>query len=344
MYVEMGGAFNINGVKAFQRNIYVKSTIKEVEKIRKKFNNIDVYSTLYQYQDDKEQNESDLSGPLYLDMDAPLNNEEDFKKLLSDLKMVLTHLENDYGIKKNEVRIYFSGSKGFHIIIPSIVFSIPPTKLLNQYYKAIAQELNEFTLFKFIDTTIYDNKRLIRLINSINGKTGLYKVPVPYTMLDDLTFETIKEYASSPKREFYKPASFHEKASNKLISLLAKINRENKEKIKRRKKVDFNNLKFPPCICNIFVDGATKGFRNNTAIILSSAIYQQGIDYEEGLAIVLNWNAEKNDPPLSDREIENTCKSAFSFTESGRAYGCTSIKNLGLCNEQQCSISKNRSE
>ena len=65
-YIEMGGMYNINGQKIFGRKIYVEPN--KISEIRKKFNNLDVYATILSYNKEV-QNDSDLYGPMYLDLD-----------------------------------------------------------------------------------------------------------------------------------------------------------------------------------------------------------------------------------------------------------------------------------
>ena len=72
MYLEMGGKYNN---EYFKRKIFVNNI--QIKKIRNEFNNTDVYSTLFLYEDNKSQDESNLIGPLYIDLDADIENEDD---------------------------------------------------------------------------------------------------------------------------------------------------------------------------------------------------------------------------------------------------------------------------
>lgn len=340
-YIEMGGMYKINNEKHFGRKIYIEASSKEIRNIATtKFNNEDVYATIFQY-NNEDQNNSDLFGPLYIDLDMNFNNDNEYKKLKEDLTRIVTYLNLQYNIPKEYIRFFFTGKKGFHLIIPAKVFGVKPRKDLNFIYKEIAKELNDNTIYKIVDTKIYDKKRLLRVVNTINGKTGLYKVPIAYDDIIKFSYEDIKEYASSPKTISISEVDTVEKARIKFNSITDNINKINEKKAKSilvPKNVDLSKIIFPKCIQEIYKNGAVDGSRNNTTIILASAFFQKGIDYETTLALINKWNLEKNSPSLSDHEIKTTIDSAYQQIQSGRRYGCSSIKDVGLCVGKECKI------
>lgn len=342
MYIEMGGAYQIKGNKIFGRNIFIDLNAEAVKTVRDKFNNIDVFATLFQY-NNKDQNKSDLYGPLYIDLDMNFNNNEEYSKIKLDLSRIVIYLNLQYGIPNKYIKFYFTGKKGFHLIISPVVFGITPNKDLNIYYKEIAKELNSNTINKIVDIKIYDKKRLMRLTNSINSKTGLYKVPVSYEDIIRLSFDEIKEYASNPKTLKYDKPELVIKAKNKydkIIEDLSTLNKRKASAINIPTNVDLSKVTFPKCIQTIFRDGVIEGNRNNTTIILASSLFQKGILLDTGLAMIHKWNLEKNNPSLNDAEIETTVRSAFEQVQNGRRYGCTSIIEMDLCVGKECKIYK----
>jgi hypothetical protein len=54
--------------------------------------------------------------------------------------------------------------------------------------------------------------------------------------------------------------------------------------------------------------GVSKGGRNNSLARMCGSWFRDGLDYEEVLEMALIWNT-RNDPPLSDKELENTVRS-----------------------------------
>lgn len=340
MYIEMGGNYIINNKQCFGRKIYIP--LNKKREIRNKFKNTDVYATIFQY-DKEDQNLSNLYGPMYLDLDMELNNNEDYQKLVTELKRIVTYLNLQYDIPSNYIKFYFTGKKGFHLIIPAKIFNVIPDNKLNLYYKEIARELNKITILPVIDLQIYDKKRLFRLPNSINGKTGLYKVPISYEDIITFDYEKLKEYASCEKFVKFDNVQPITKAIKKLDNIKTLL-QSLEDTIKRNriipKNIDITKINFPDCIKTIFDEGGSKGNRNNTTVILSSALFQRGVEYETGLKIISKWNFEKNNPCLSEEEITKTVSSAYQQVQAGKRYGCSSIKDMGLCIGKQCKIYK----
>ena len=280
---------------------------------------------------------------MYLDLDMEFHSDEEYRRLKADLSRIVTYLNLQYGIPTNYIKFYFTGKKGFHLIIPAKVFDLKPNKDLNVYYKIIAKELAENTILPIIDLKIYDKKRLFRLPNSINGKTGLYKVPISFEDIMLLNYEQIKEYASETK--YLEPIVVHpvQKAINKLCEFKtalqdAEIKKKNNRKIPTN--VDLSKVRFPSCIQEIYKTGCSEGNRNMTTVILASAFFQQGVDYDTTLTMINKWNEEKNDPALTEGEVVKTVASAYNLVQSGRGYGCSSIKDLDLCVGKECKIFK----
>lgn len=324
-YIEIGGKIN----NTFKRNIIIDKD-KQEETI-KRYNFIDTYSTIYEY-DNKDQNKANYIAPLYIDLDAEYL-ERDYEKLRRDVYLLIKKLKTMFHLNDDNIQIYFSGSKGFHIIIPYEIFGFDYSKDINIKYKLLANWLKSYTITKAIDTQIYDNKRLFRVPNSINSKTGYYKVPILLTDLRTMNYDDLIEYASSPKdisisinREYNDEAN---KAFNNIINdLQEKQKRSINHKVARTM---LTNKELLPCVKYILVNGAVKGGRNNTAMALASALFQRELDYDKILNIMIEWNASKLDEPLSDREIEATTRSAYNNVKDNRRYGCNAFIDLGIC-------------
>lgn len=337
-YIECGGVYTINGQKVFGRNIRINIfDNQKLNSIYSRFNNIDVYSTNYIYNNEN-QNESDIIGPLYLDFDIELHGEENFNKVKTDVLIGLSFLKNIMYIPSKYIKIYFSGNKGFHVIISNSVFGIQPCKDLNEKYKQIAKSILEITVNKTVDTKIYDKKRLIRMPHTINGKTGLYKVPITEECLRNYNYQDMIEYAKTDKDIVYEEPIFIEKAAlifNEKSKVIKPIRNNTSKPIINP------NYEIPICIKNVFKYGAEKGQRNNTLILLASSILQKGVDIDECIDLLLQWN-DKNLDPLPEHEVIITIKSAYKGLMEGRKYGCSAAKDLGLCIGKECKLYKNK--
>lgn len=330
--VEIGGS--VKGI--FSRNILCHTT--EVTKELDKYSFEDKYSTIYRYSDTN-QDLSTVVAPFYLDLDID-DIENNYDKLKRDLHLIYRQLKRILYLEDKDIEIYFSGSKGFHILVNEKVLNIEPSRTLNEDYKLMALRLKSFTIYKTIDTKIYDKKRLFRMVNTINSKTGLYKVPVTMEQINNFNYEELKNWAKEKKTLRPKIYLTNNKAKEAFVEYVNKIKEEEKKKINHKVAREMIERKeLLPCIKYILQNGAMEGQRNNTSNALASALLQCGKTLDETLDVMHAWNTKKNSPSLPEKEIDTTTKSAYKNFEAGKKYGCSSLRMLGVC-VKDCPVHK----
>ena len=322
--IEMGGQKN----GYFTRNHFI-----DAKDLKANLSNYDgdIYCTIYKY-DSEDQNTANFIAPLYLDLDID-DIEDNFIKIKQDLLLIMRRLKTAFYLSDKDIEIYFSGSKGFHILISHKIFGFEPSRDINKLYKKIAVDLKTYTVNKSVDTKIYDNKRLFRVPNTINHKTGLYKVPISYDKIKSInSYEELKQYATAPKLNVPKVYKFNAKAREAFDEIIERIDAEEKAKINTKLAKEFIQRKeLLPCVQYILNHGAPKGARNNTTVALANSLFQVGKTYEEVLEIITYWNKTKNEDPLDDNEILNTVRSAMNNAKQNRFYGCTVFRDLDVC-------------
>lgn len=331
--IEMGGVKNGH----FTRNYFIES--KELKNNLNKYDG-DIYSTIYKY-DSTDQNTANYIAPLYLDLDID-DIEVNFLKVKQDLLLVMRRLKTVFNLSDKDIELYFSGSKGFHILVSHNIFGFEPSRDINKQYKKVAIDLKTYTVNKSVDTKIYDNKRLFRVPNTINHKTGLYKVPISYDKIKEMnSFEELRKYASSKKPMMPRIYKFNPKARLAFDEMIERIDSEEKAKVNTKLAKEFIQRKeLLPCVQYILNHGAAKGNRNNSTVALANSLFQVGKEYGEVLEIISYWNATKNEDPLDDSEIRTTVQSAYNNAQANRYYGCTMFKDLDVC-VKGCPIHRN---
>lgn len=322
MIVEYGGVQN----NTFRRNIFGE---QNDENIINSFES-DTYCTIYKY-DNENIDSCNFIAPLYLDLDID-NIEEDYNKLIRDLKILIHKLVTEFHVEQNDIQIYFSGSKGFHLIISENIFGFEPGRTLNKDLKKVAVYLKAYTLTKCIDTKIYDYKRLFRINNTINSKTGLYKVRILYNDLINMSYDELIDYASKPKDIESDDYLYNDKANESFTNLIEKLNKRDREKINIQVAKEYIRKKeLLPCVKYILQNGSPNGQRNNSTIALANSLFQVGYNQDEVIEIITTWNETKNEEPLPDREIRATIKSAYNNSKQNIYYGCSSFRELDVC-------------
>ena len=95
-----------------------------------------------------------------------------------------------FGIQRKNIEIYFSGNKGFHLVVT-----------LNRYINP--EQVASICINKFgsslvsLDRAVYDPSRIFRVPGTRHQKSGLFKIPLTYNQLHDYNINQIKTLAAS---------------------------------------------------------------------------------------------------------------------------------------------------
>lgn len=330
--VEIGYGFNNErGERGFHRGSYVP--YQTVSAFARGRSNYSVFTSAYRYSS-KCIDESELYGDLYLDFD----DVDNFENVRKDALTALSYLKVVYHIEESQVRIYFSGNKGVHIIVPAEIFGIEPMHLLNGVFKTIATSIRSFTPNKTVDTKIYDNRRMFRIPNSIHEKSNLYKVPITPQELRTATHKEIRSLAEQPRSVLFdgniETNHIAEQQFKKAIEEFYQFNKEVRKDKRYKSKYDFT----PPCIQHILSNGAQQGQRNISIACLTGFYKNSGKSLNETLDLVTEWNSN-NSKPTSDVELKRTVRSIFN---GSKTYGCTTLKLISVCDELHCKLAKKK--
>lgn len=334
-YKEMGGKYP-NG--NFGRGLIIENKVDMIDKQRDRFNNEDVYATAYSY-DNKTIAESRLYGAFYLDFDDKID--DSYEKLKIDVVMTIELLKEEFGVQENQIELFFSGSKGFHLTVHPIVLGILPKLNLNEEYKKIATYLKRESMFNTIDTVIYDRVRLLRLNNSINSKSGLYKVQITLEQLRAWNLDQMKEWAKEP-RPYKRTTNLQvsSKAIKKYKEILATFVTEEKSNYGRREVEETEQIL--PCTLLGLETECSQGGRNNMVVLLASSLFQAKQNLDEVIEVMLDWNDKYCNPKLPEREVIITVRSALQQVRSGRCYGCGAMRENNLCLGSMCRLFKKK--
>ncbi|MCP4650468.1 MAG: hypothetical protein GY853_10365 [PVC group bacterium] len=269
---------------------------------------------------------------LWFDLD-----DEDIGQAIVSSSFLIIEIQEKLKITPEQLALYFSGCKGFHIGIPSTSLGIEPSVDLPKILKRMALEIaGEIK----IDTAIYEKNRLWRLPNSINAKSGLYKIPLDYDELAQLDSKQIKKMAGE-KRELQDAdlilTTPSQVPSTKLYNKL-KDEMVQKNNISPTTK-SISTIGVTKNCLEKLLKGVNEGQRNEVGIRLADYLKKQGINQEQAILRLKEWN-QHNQPPLLDEEINSIIQSAYTGNYN---YGCNDEILKNAC-EKSCLLHKKDKE
>ena len=131
---------------------------------------------------------------LPLDIDAPK-----LEQALESVKRIVLFLIEDWEVSSEAIQCWFSGRKGFHILINVGVFGdVRPSKKLHYIFSRIREMISKDAKVK-LDLSIKDKMRLLRLPNTMHQKSGLYKIPLSIHEVRGLSAAKILKCAREPR-------------------------------------------------------------------------------------------------------------------------------------------------
>lgn len=167
-------------------------TLDELEELANKHERTGIYTSIYAY-DTKDINTATRFSSLFFDID----NEEDLDQSLIECNRIVGFFSEI--IDQDAIRVYFSGSKGFHVEIEALALGVSPSTSLKKVFRRIAETLRDDLELMSLDFSVYDDRRMWRMPNTIHQKTGLYKREMPKEVLNKNGAATfIKQAARTP--------------------------------------------------------------------------------------------------------------------------------------------------
>ena len=286
-------------------------------------------NVIHYYKDNKSL--SGFDGKIYIPkefvLDVDGESTLDARKKLTGLLELLKQLD----IPSN---VYFSGT-GFHLGIPDSAFKWEPHKDLHIKVK---EELNKKGIFNFADSSVTDKTRIIRINNTRNSKSGLYKVQIPVTDIDtmlncdDENFDlNIKDLASKPRKTVS-------------LDLQCKpvFDVTIKETVKQKEMVQvIGDTKHHTCIQKM-MEGAPRGKRHMVALRIAAYLrwrFPKDIVY----MIMENWRQKVSGMhPFKEEEMANIIKGCYEgHGGQGYTYGWDDPIIKFYC-DSTCKLHQNR--
>ena len=281
-----------------------------------KITDSDVYMSLYDYDDDiktyfaKNNTISGYDGKIYIPdefiLDVDGANPEDAKNKAIGLMLRLDDLNCPF-------KIYFSGT-GFHFHVPEQAFRWVPSETL---HKAVKDKLTETGIFEYADPSVTDKVRIIRVPNTRNQKSNLFKVEISRSVLEG-DLDNILEYAKKPQA-----VSANGFECDPVWDVLVK-EKEDKKKpsvISEGRSPDPINY---PCISSM-LNSIPVGSRHATALRLAAWFrWRYPEDFVRGMMEQWRKQVDNMRSPFKKSEMDKIVKDSYQgHNGNGYRYGCS---------------------
>lgn len=317
--------------------------LSTIDRIVQKEPGVAAFASIQKYASPTEKIDEVYWADLAFDFDCAENMENAQQDALTIFRFFSDFLPQE------AIRLYFSGSKGFGMVIHRKTTGIIPHNKTHLYHKVIAEELVRKFKAETLDLRIYTSKRLLRLPNTRHDKSGLYKIELAPGELG-LPLDQIKALAKQPRDFIFYEDELPE-ANEEIIKVLQDYS-------SRTKIIDMTELpdlsprlkqlkEHPVCITDLLEDGIKGHTERNTATLaLASYFKEKGIPVDETIKILVNWaehipNHLTSMAPRARRASTISCiRTVYNSRGKDYKFACPFIWNLTdiKCNKEECSI------
>jgi hypothetical protein len=163
-----------------------------------------------------------------------IDRDGNLEAALLDARLLAASLVDRFGGGGDNLLIFFSGSKGFHVGLPTALWLPEPSVTFNRVTRRFAETIAE-AAGAAIDTGIYDKVRAFRAPNSRHPKTGLYKRRLTADELNTCTLEQILLLANEPSPfDLPGPPGHSEQAATDWLTAAQHVERQSEAHAQRR--------------------------------------------------------------------------------------------------------------
>jgi hypothetical protein len=225
---------------------------------------------------------------------------------LTDTRRLAVTIDERYRLNDGDLLAFYSGSKGFHIGLPTSLWQPEPSISFHKIARRFAERLAELARVA-IDTGVYDKVRLFRAPNSRHPKSGLHKRQLPFDVLLQLSLDGIQSLAAEPAAfDLPEPPATNDQAAADWLDAEGHIAAQGEANAARR--VERNGSpKLNRLTLDVIRDGSTLATGDRHRMLFSAAanLGEFGCPDALALALLLDAGLDSGLPPKEVyRQIE----------------------------------------
>jgi hypothetical protein len=149
---------------------------------------------------------SDYAGPAYADfLHWDVDCKGNLHAALLAARGLVTYVQDRFDVRPDQLRYFFSGAKGVHILLPTALLGeVEPSPLIPAVWKSMALAIAAAADVN-VDKVVYDVNRLFRLPDTQHKESRLWKVELTWEELFHLGTEEIRAIATAPRGNLFRP-------------------------------------------------------------------------------------------------------------------------------------------
>jgi hypothetical protein len=195
---------------------------------------------------------------IVFDIDRPDNLEA---ALVDARRLTAAILRRFPTLDENDLLLFFSGSKGFNVALPTF-WNPVPSVAFHRATRHFAEHLAELAGVA-IDPAVYVKTQPLRAPNSRHAKTGLHKRRLSFEELTGLSVEGIRQLAKRPEPfELTTPAKPCDQAETDWRDAIQAAEKQTEGKAERRETAANGTPRLNRATLEFIHDGATVGDRH----------------------------------------------------------------------------------
>jgi hypothetical protein len=260
----------------------------------------------------------------------------DLKTITNVTAEIVQYLIEYNEIEHNNVQIWFSGGKGYHLHLPN-VFGFEDSENLpftaTSTFKSYFSKWNDY-----VDTAPLSATGLIRAPYSAH-KSGLHKTPISYNQFIDMCNSgDVEDYLHAIAGEKYIEQRIEKPMDNRDNDILKEEVIEGEVKQNWHQLNDYDNpSSVVTCMQKLVLRGPVSGRRHKDILRLVSAWRRHGIVASMARVMILTWL----DMPDNSPEAKNFTKIVESVYKGEYSYGCKDEVMTEFC-DSNCIFYKNK--
>jgi len=304
----------------------------EVPQHEAKADGVDFRVSVVRYKEPKPTDGEPCISPLFFDVDVKGNP----GKALEDTRKVLTYLREELMIEEPYPQIWFSGQKGFHILVHEDVLGIIPHSHLQEILKTAVDQISGVLEIKSIDKQIYSKRRIMRFENTQHPETKLFKIELSYEETMSLPIDQIQQMARK-KRTLVRQVPLDQFIpSDYAVHWWDSIvqdwnNRQQQEQLKPKVKIKrIEGDQEPVCIQHFQQSGAPEGLRNKVAYTMASYYSNQGLPKQQTEDILVEWTKRHyaHESHKLQERLSNARNVARAVYDGDYYFSCSVCRNI----------------